>query len=113
VPDRFSLRAAVGRGFKAPNIQQQFISNAFIIPNPDLKPETSWSAEVGANYTAGSRLQLSATYFQQWFDGLIRVVPAPAPETRLISKNIGKTNANGVELEASGMLPRDVLLGRL
>jgi vitamin B12 transporter len=109
VPDRFSLRAAVGRGFKAPNIQQQFTSNAFIIPNPELKPETSWSAEVGANYNAGNTLQLSATYFQQWFYDLIRVVPAPAPETRLISKNIGKTNANGVEVEASGMLPRGVI----
>jgi vitamin B12 transporter len=109
VPDRFSVRAAVGRGFKAPNIQQQFISNSFIVPNPDLRPETSWSAEVGANYDAGSKLHLAATYFQQWFYDLIRVVPAPAPETRLISKNIGKTNANGVELEVSGMLPRGVI----
>lgn len=108
VPSRFSLRAAAGRGFKAANIQQQFLANAFIIPNPDLKPETSWSAELGAHFTAENGVQLSATYFQQWFYGLIRVVPAPAPETRLVSKNLGRTDANGVELEASGMLPRGV-----
>ena len=109
VPDHFALRAAVGRGFKAPNIQQQFIANAFIVPNPDLRPETSWSGEVGGQYTASNGLQLSATYFRQRFYDLIRVVPATAPETRLISKNIGRTDANGVELEASGTLPHGIV----
>ena len=108
VPDHLSLRAAVGRGFKAPNIEQQFTANDFIIPNPNLKPETSWSAEGGADYTLSSEFSVSATYFKQRFTGLIEVVPAPAPETRLISKNVAKTDANGVELEARWNLPSGV-----
>jgi outer membrane receptor protein involved in Fe transport len=110
VPDRFSLRAAAGRGFKAPNIEQQFTANAFIIPNPNLKPENSWSGEVGADYTVTPDFAVSATYFRQRFSGIIEVVPAPAPETRLISENVAKTDANGVELEATWNLPSHVIV---
>src|SRR5205823_3969952 len=101
--------AAAGRGFKAPNIEQQFTANAFIIANPDLKPETSWSGEIGADFTIMNELTASATYFQQRFYGLIRVVPAPAPETRLVSQNLGRSDANGIELEARWALPRGVI----
>jgi outer membrane receptor protein involved in Fe transport len=108
VPDRLSLRAAIGRGFKAPNIEQQFTSNAFIVPNRNLKPETSWSAELGTDVTLANGLRLSATYFQQRFYDLIRVVAAPAPETRYISQNLGRSDANGVEIEAGWTLPNGV-----
>jgi len=106
--DRLALRAAVGRGFKAPYIEQQYTANAFIVPNPNLKPETSWSGEVGAIFLAGSGRQVSVTYFQQRFFDLIRVVPAPAPETRFISNNLGRSDANGVEIDAAWTLPRGV-----
>jgi outer membrane receptor for ferrienterochelin and colicin len=63
---------AEGRGrarLQAPNIEQQFTANAFIVANPNLKPETSWSAEVGASMTVADGFQVSATYFQQRFFG--------------------------------------------
>ncbi|HEY2825640.1 MAG TPA: TonB-dependent receptor [Gemmatimonadales bacterium] len=108
VPDRLALRVAVGRGFKAPNIEQQFTANAFIVPNPDLKPETSWSGEAGLTYRVSNGPEVSATYFQQRFYGLIQVVPAAAPETRLISQNLGTTDANGVEMALRWVLPSGV-----
>jgi outer membrane receptor protein involved in Fe transport len=37
---------------------------------------------------------------------LIRVVASAAPETRFVSKNLGRTDANGVEVEADWALPR-------
>jgi iron complex outermembrane receptor protein len=45
------LRASFGQGYRFPDIAEQFVftprSGAIAFPNPDLKPESSWSAEVG------------------------------------------------------------------
>ncbi len=99
VPGRFSLRAAAGRGFVAPNVDQQYLNNAFTIPNPDLKPETSISWEAGANYTSpGGALTLGAGWFHQRYDDLIQTVPADTG-TKQTNKNLGRTQASGLEVE--------------
>lgn len=45
------IRASFGQGFRFPSIGERYIStysgNFGIYPNPDLKSETSWNAEVG------------------------------------------------------------------
>ena len=45
------LRASFGQGYRFPDIAEQFVltprSGAVAIPNPNLKPESSWNAEVG------------------------------------------------------------------
>ena len=45
------LRASFGQGYRFPDIAEQFVftprSGVIAVPNPDLKPESSWSAEVG------------------------------------------------------------------
>jgi len=45
------LRASYGQGFRFPTITERFIKtgvgNFGVFPNPDLKPESSWNAEVG------------------------------------------------------------------
>lgn len=45
------LRASFGQGYRFPDIAEQFVltprSGILAVPNPDLKPESSWSAEVG------------------------------------------------------------------
>ena len=45
------IRASYGQGFRFPSIGERYIStsagNFGIYPNPDLKSETSWNAEVG------------------------------------------------------------------
>jgi iron complex outermembrane receptor protein len=44
-------RASIGQGFRYPSVAEKFanvVRNGIqVIPNPDLKPENSWSAEVG------------------------------------------------------------------
>jgi len=46
-----TLRASVGRGFRAPTMAERFVHTYAlgfeVIPNPNLRPETGWSAEVG------------------------------------------------------------------
>ncbi len=45
------LRASYGQGYRFPTITERFIKtgvgNFGVFPNPNLKPETSWNAEVG------------------------------------------------------------------
>jgi vitamin B12 transporter len=106
-PGQLSLRSAVGRAFKAPNLEQQFLDNAFTQANPDLKPESSWSWELGANVTASDGLRGSVTFYHQWFYDLIRPVPA-ADGVRQIIKNIGQSNASGLEVEAGWTAPSGV-----
>ena len=99
VPERLALRAAAGRAFKAPNVDQQFLENPFTVPNPDLKPESSVSWEVGASATApGRRLTLGVGYFDQRFDGLIRTVPHDV-QPKQTNRNLGHTRSAGVEIE--------------
>jgi iron complex outermembrane receptor protein len=45
------LRASFGQGFRFPTITERFIKtgvgNFGVFPNPNLKPESSWNAEIG------------------------------------------------------------------
>lgn len=45
------LRASYGQGYRFPTITERYIrtgvGNFGVFPNPDLKPETSWNAEIG------------------------------------------------------------------
>jgi iron complex outermembrane receptor protein len=45
------LRASFGQGYRFPDIAEEFVltprSGVLAIPNPNLKPESSWSSEVG------------------------------------------------------------------
>jgi outer membrane receptor protein involved in Fe transport len=45
------IRSSFGQGYRFPTITERFIKtgvgNFGVFPNPDLKPETSWNAEIG------------------------------------------------------------------
>ncbi|MBI4503411.1 MAG: TonB-dependent receptor [Gemmatimonadetes bacterium] len=98
-PDRLLLRGAVGRAFKTPNLQQQFLDNPFTVPNPDLAPESGLSWEVGTEFIPGAGgVRASATYFRQAYRNLIRTVAADN-DPRQTNKNLGRSRAEGVELE--------------
>lgn len=102
VPDRLALRAAAGRAFKAPNVDQQFLESPFTVPNPDLEPERSVSWEVGMIAGSPTRaLSLALGYFRQRFDGLIRTVPDDV-QPKQTNRNLGKARSSGVELELTG-----------
>lgn len=49
--DGGTLRASVGRGFRAPTVAERFVHTFAlgfeVVPNPTLQPETAWSFEVG------------------------------------------------------------------
>ena len=97
VPRALALRVSAGGAYKAPNIQDQYPNNPFIVGNPDLSPETSVSWEAGADVSIG-RATGSITAFRQSYDNLIRSVPYDESGTQ-INRNLGRSRASGIEGE--------------
>ena len=95
-----TLRAALGNAFKSPAFEETF-SSTFTIGNPDLQPERTTSWEASAEYRAGGRVALTATYFDQRFRDLIQYVFGDeSTEFRGTNENLGAASARGLELEA-------------
>ena len=77
------LRASAGHGFRIPTYLDLYYADPTTIGNPNLKPESSWSYEAGADWTpASSRLTLAATAFRlqqkDTIDYSKKILSAPA-----------------------------------
>ncbi len=70
-----AVRASFGRGFRAPAVAEAFITASIsglpVIPNPALRPERSYTYEIGANQILGSRAMFDLALFQSDFSNLI------------------------------------------
>ena len=88
------LRGGVGTGFRAPSLDQRFGVSAFVVGNPDLRPERSFGWDVGVEWLPREWLTLSATLFQSRLTDLI----AYQFPTWV---NIARARISGVELSAS------------
>ena len=78
MPDKeTSIRASVGSGFRYPAIGELYIessinvSSVVVLPNPDLKVESSLSYEVGINRSIGSMMVVDVAAFRNDFENLI------------------------------------------
>jgi len=90
-----SLYLSVSRAFKAPTLDQLYNYPGW--SNPELKPETGVNYEAGANHQLLEKIAGSISfYFMQMKDEIWT-----DPET-WATKNLGKTNHIGSELEISG-----------
>ncbi len=91
------LRASVGRSFKAPTFFENF-ATGFVVGNPDLEPERSFSWEVGLERTLfDGRVTVVSTYFDQTFQDLIQFTFSQQPNY----VNVAEAQAYGLELEAN------------
>jgi outer membrane cobalamin receptor len=61
--DKLKLRANGGYGFRIPTYTDLYYSDPTTIGNPNLKPESAWSTNLGADWAASSRVSISATAF--------------------------------------------------
>jgi vitamin B12 transporter len=89
------LKGSVGTGFKAPSLEDLFVSfPAFnFFANPNLKPEESLGYDVGfEQLLASGRVQFGATYFHNDITNLI--APNDASTTNI---NIARATTYGVE----------------
>jgi len=113
----FSVKGGIGKGFKAPTLKQ--LSPEYsaigggggftIVGNPDLKPETVTSYELGLNWQGKARSG-EVTLFQNDLKNLIQTVCVAdcnrrGPSQRREYTNINRARLRGVELAGETVLP--------
>ena len=104
--DGLTLRGAVARGFRAPAVEERFSS--FAAPAPDLQPETSTSAEIGADYVFAGGARVSGTLFRLDIEDSIRFLfGSPS----LYFNDIGRSRREGLELEVAVPVTARMTLG--
>jgi outer membrane receptor protein involved in Fe transport len=119
VTDRVSIIGSVGRGFRAPNLVEQFFNGltpegaAYQVPNSDLEPETSLNFDLGARYRS-RYIYLEAFGFRNEISNGIRIGATGDSLNGLptfSNVNVDKLRFLGVEVAGDIMLPFGPYLG--
>jgi hypothetical protein len=74
--------------------------------NPDLKPQTSWDAELAADLRPGADVALTVAAFHRWVNDTADCVPVGPPDQRVDAPgNIGRARIYGLHVTARVPLP--------
>ncbi|MBL7977512.1 MAG: TonB-dependent receptor [Bacteroidetes Order II. Incertae sedis bacterium] len=104
--NKTTLRAHIGRAIRAPGYTERFLNSTLSNPigrnigNPDLKPESAWSHEVGVDYYATPVLTLQATVFVRDTEDLIDYTKTGAGDLNWVARNIVSVQTKGFEMDA-------------
>ncbi|MFT5261958.1 MAG: outer membrane receptor protein involved in Fe transport [Polaribacter sp.] len=108
------LRTSWGQGYRFPVLAEKYImTNAggvTVIPNPELNPETGWSAEIGIKQgfkIGGFNGYIDAALFRSDYKNMMEFTVTQDDQifNNLIafqSKNIGNTSIKGVDFSLAG-----------
>jgi outer membrane receptor protein involved in Fe transport len=96
-----TLRASVGRGFRAPTMAERFV-NTFaagfqVIPNPSLRPETGWSVELGDKTPVLGAVRLDAALFWTEARDLIEPVLVADTTPKIQLQNVTRARLAGLD----------------
>jgi vitamin B12 transporter len=94
---RVRLRSALGRAFRIPTFTELYYRDPGNEANPDLKPESSWSAEAGADIIPAKNWLGSVTLFGRRERNVIDWIRGTDKE-KWRTANIGRLRAAGIEL---------------
>lgn len=102
--DKLNLRASAGRGFRSASIAERYASLSFqgfdVLQNLELKPEISWSSEIGANYEfdwLNQFFALDISIFRNYLSNLIEPTFADKNSAKIQFVNIKEAEINGLE----------------
>ncbi len=105
--DNFILRASAGTGFRAPSLAEAFTSTTasgiIIKPNPDLKSETNFTFEFGADYKPYTGVTLDAALFQSEYYDFIEP-RIDAADGRAVFSNVTRARIQGFETDLNSEL---------
>ena len=93
---KIKLIASINESMRIPSFTDLYYASATNIGNPNLKPETSLSYEIGTKYLVNA-FDVHLVAFRREGKNLIDWVKYP-DSTKWESRNITKVNTNGVEL---------------
>jgi iron complex outermembrane recepter protein len=62
---QWKLRASVSRAFRIPSYTELYYSDPGNLGNPNLRPESAWSFETGADWVPSSKLRGDLTLFER------------------------------------------------
>jgi iron complex outermembrane receptor protein len=110
------VRASWGQGYRFPSMAELFISTnqsgLEIYPNPELKPESGWSSEIGIKQgvkTGKWMGYIDVAAFIMQYDDMMEFsfgnwggADKPFSGLGFKSVNVGKTQISGAELSVSG-----------
>ncbi|ETF00325.1 ligand-gated channel [Advenella kashmirensis W13003] len=112
---RFTVRGGISKGFRTPGLRELSPNygtateggRGIIYGNPDLKPETSTSQEIGFEYRDPDGYHASVTFFNTDFRDKLTSYSTGDKDpvsglNNYVYANVGKANIKGIEL-AAGM----------
>jgi len=84
VANSLKLRATGGYGFRIPTYTDLYYSDPATLGNANLKPESAWTGDAGADWAPSGKLTLSATgFYSQQHDTIDYVKSATVPNAYL------------------------------
>ena len=110
VRDGVVLRASAGRGFRAPTWTERYYEDPANVGDPELRPETFWTGELGARADLPAGFSLDLAAWARRAHDLIdwaRPVGAPAGEPWR-TRNVERATFRGLEGELRLPAWRDV-----
>jgi iron complex outermembrane receptor protein len=90
------LRASTGRGFRLPTYTDLYYSDPTTVGNANLKPESAWSFDGGADWYVSAKVALSFTAFHSIQTDTIDYVRAN-PSQKWMAENLSGLHFSGTE----------------
>jgi iron complex outermembrane receptor protein len=98
------LSANVSRAFRLPTYTDLYYSDPATLGNPNLRPESAWSFEAGADWAPSSHVSAAVTLFHRRDRDVIDYIRTD-PSQRFQATNIQNLQFTGVETSLSFRLP--------
>jgi outer membrane cobalamin receptor len=100
LPHQLKLRASTGYGYRIPTYTDLYYSDPSTTGNPNLKPESAWSVDGGADWSPSSKFIISATgFYTRQHDAIDYVRSSPAQKWH--ATNLSGLRFAGVESSAT------------